>query len=223
MMGMENGTRVKWFKVQRQKEEVSLDAGRGVRDTGVGERKSRNDVTVKNCLIKFKVFRFNKKNSAETKQRSGCPRTFSEERWIVRQAHINPKTSAVKLTLKCKSRFRKSVNPETVRNVLKKHKYYGRVLRRKPYISIANRKAKLAFAKMYVKQSTEFWKNIIFVDGSKYNIFGSDGNQKVWHTPNTVLHIKNLRATVKYGGANQLVWDCMASSGVGNLDFINVQ
>ncbi|GBN45902.1 hypothetical protein AVEN_208283-1 [Araneus ventricosus] len=147
---------------------------------------------------------FKKTNCAETKQRSGCPRTFSEfeERWIVKQAHINPKPSAVKLTLKCKRRFRESVNPETVRNVLKKKNYYGRVPRRKPYISKANRKARLTFAKMYVKQATEFCKNVIFVDESKYNIFGSHGKQKVWHTPNTALHIKNLLPTVKYGGAN---------------------
>ncbi|GBO40440.1 Transposable element Tcb1 transposase [Araneus ventricosus] len=74
---------------------------------------------------------------------------------------------------------------------------------------------------MYVKQPTEFWKNIIFVDESKYNIFGSDGKQKVWHTLNTALHIKNLLPTVKYGGGNQLVWGCMESSGVGNLDYID--
>ncbi|GBN16573.1 Transposable element Tc1 transposase [Araneus ventricosus] len=166
------------------------------------------------------IRRFNKTNSVENKERSGRPRTFNEreERWIVRQVHINPRTSAVKLTLKCKSSFRKSVNPETVRNVLRKHKYHGRVPRRKPYISKANRKARLAFAKMYVKQSTEFWENVIFLDESKYNIFGSDGKQKVWRTPNTVLHIKNLRPTVKYGDGNQLVWGCMASSSVGNLD-----
>ncbi|GBM77768.1 hypothetical protein AVEN_22167-1 [Araneus ventricosus] len=48
-------TRVKWFKVQRQKEVVSLAAGRGVRDTGEVKRKSTKDVTVKNCLIKFKA------------------------------------------------------------------------------------------------------------------------------------------------------------------------
>ncbi|GBO45167.1 hypothetical protein AVEN_62607-1 [Araneus ventricosus] len=104
------------------------------------------------------IRRFKKTNTVENKQRSGRPRTFSEreERWIVRQVHINPRTSAVKLTLKCKCRFRKSVNPETVRNVLEKHKYHGRVPRRKPYISKANRKGRLAFAKMYVKQPTEF-------------------------------------------------------------------
>ncbi|GBN91857.1 Transposable element Tcb1 transposase [Araneus ventricosus] len=74
---------------------------------------------------------------------------------------------------------------------------------------------------MYVKQPTEFWKNIIFVDESKYNIFGSDGKQKVWHILNTALHITNLRSTVKYGDDNQLIWGCMARSGVGNLDFID--
>ncbi|GBN10390.1 Transposable element Tc1 transposase [Araneus ventricosus] len=163
---------------------------------------------------------FNKTNSVENKEQSGRPRTFSEreKRWIVRQVHSNPRTSAIKLTLKCKSSFRKSVNPETVGNVLRKHKYHSSVPRRKPYISKANLKARLAFAKMYVKQPTEFWENVIFVDESKYNIFGSDGKQKVWRTPNTVLHIKNLQPTVKYGDGNQLVWGCMASSSVGNLD-----
>ncbi|GBL80534.1 hypothetical protein AVEN_225232-1 [Araneus ventricosus] len=147
-----------------------------------------------------KIFRlmceiwFKKTNSVENKQRSGRPRTFSEreERRIVRQVHINPRTRTVKLTPKCKCRFRKSVNPETVRNVLRKHKYHGRVPQRKPCISKANRKARLAFAKKYVKQPTEFWEKGIFVDESKYNIFGSDGKQKVWHTPNTALHIKSL-------------------------------
>ncbi|GFV46021.1 transposable element Tcb2 transposase [Trichonephila clavipes] len=46
--------------------------------------------------------------------------------WIVRQVRINPRTSATKMTLLCKSRFGKSVNPETVRNVLRKHKYHSR-------------------------------------------------------------------------------------------------
>ena len=91
------------------------------------------------------------------------------------QDYINPKTSAVKLTLQCKSRFGKSVNPETVRNILRKYNYRARVPQRKPYISKANRQARLTFAKMYMKQPKEFWENAIFVAESKYNIFGSDG------------------------------------------------
>ncbi|GBM43440.1 hypothetical protein AVEN_18607-1 [Araneus ventricosus] len=140
--------------------------------------------------------KFKKTNIVENKQRSKSPRTFSEreERWIVRQVHINPRTSAVKLTLKCKSRFRKSVNPETVTNVLRKLKYHGRVPRRKPYINKANRKARLAFAQIKVKQPTEFWENVILVDESKYNNFGSDGKQKVWRTPNAALHVIRVYA-----------------------------
>ncbi|GFT82910.1 HTH_Tnp_Tc3_2 domain-containing protein [Trichonephila clavipes] len=103
------------------------------------------------------------------------------------------------MTLKCKSRFRKSVNPETVRIVLRKHKYHGRVPQRKPYMSKANRQARLAFAKMYVRQPTEYWENIIFVYGSKYNIFGSDDKQNVWWKSNTAMDVKNLLPTVKYG------------------------
>ncbi|GFV33067.1 uncharacterized protein TNCV_250711 [Trichonephila clavipes] len=36
------------------------------------------------------------------------------------------------------------------------------------------------------------------------------------------MDVKKLLPTVKYGGGNQIVWGCMASSGVGNLHFIDV-
>ncbi|GFX41351.1 transposable element Tc1 transposase [Trichonephila clavipes] len=75
---------------------------------------------------------FKKTNSVEHKQISGRSRVFNEreERWIVRKVRINPRTTALKMTLQCKSRFRKSVNPKTVRNLLRKHKYHGRVPQR---------------------------------------------------------------------------------------------
>ncbi|GFW20830.1 HTH_Tnp_Tc3_2 domain-containing protein [Trichonephila clavipes] len=56
------------------------------------------------------IDRFKKINSVENKQRSGCPRIFNEreERWFVRQVPINPRTSAVKMTLQCKNRSGKN-------------------------------------------------------------------------------------------------------------------
>ncbi|GFW34529.1 transposable element Tcb1 transposase [Trichonephila clavipes] len=74
---------------------------------------------------------------------------------------------------------------------------------------------------MYVRQPAEYWGNVIFVDESKYNIFRSGGKQKVWRKSNTEMHVKNLRPAIKYGGGNQIVWGCMASSGVKNLHFID--
>ncbi|GBM66485.1 hypothetical protein AVEN_129270-1 [Araneus ventricosus] len=128
-----------------------------VRNIVISHWKNGKSVSCIGQILKFSkstvfniVRRFKQVNSVGDQQRSGRPRKFSEreERRIVRQVHINPRTRAVKLTLKCKCRFRKSVNPETVRNVLRKRKYHGRVPQRKPYISKANRKARLAFAKM---------------------------------------------------------------------------
>ncbi|GBN01723.1 hypothetical protein AVEN_36018-1 [Araneus ventricosus] len=117
--------------------DISVD----VRNLVICHWKNGKSVSCIGKILKFSkstvfniVRKFKKANSDGSKQRSGRPRKFSEleERWIVRQVHINPRTRAVKLTLKCKCRFRKYVNPENVRNALRKHKYHGRVPQRKP-------------------------------------------------------------------------------------------
>ncbi|GFW00320.1 uncharacterized protein TNCV_4355171 [Trichonephila clavipes] len=48
-------------------------------------------------------------------------------------------------------------------------------LKESPRSAKPHRQAWLAFAKMYVRQPTEYWENVIFVDENKYNIFESDG------------------------------------------------
>ncbi|GFV22584.1 transposable element Tc1 transposase [Trichonephila clavipes] len=102
------------------------------------------------------------------------------------------------MTLQCKRRFRKSVNPEILRNVLRKHKYHGRVPQRKPYISKVNRQA------CNIRQPTEYWENVVFVEESKYNIFRSDGKQNFWRKSITTMRVKNLRPTIEYGGVTKL-------------------
>lgn len=42
----------------------------------------------------------------------------------------------------------------------------------------------------------------------------------VWRTKGTALDKKNLVPTVKHGSSGALIWACMASSGVGQLEFI---
>ncbi|GFV54541.1 HTH_Tnp_Tc3_2 domain-containing protein [Trichonephila clavipes] len=138
------------------------DISVGVRDLVISHWKEGKSVRCIEKIFKLNkstvfniIGRFKKTNSVENKQRSGRPKMFNkrEEMWIVRQVRVNTRTSAAKMTLQCKSRFGKSVNPETVRDVfnVRKHNYHGSVPQRKLYISKANRQARLAFAKMYVK------------------------------------------------------------------------
>lgn len=74
--------------------------------------------------------------------------------------------------------------------------------------------------KKYVNEPDSFWNTVIFSDESKFNLFGSDGSQKVWRKANKELEEKNLKKTVKHGGGNVMVWGCCAASGVGQLAFI---
>ncbi|GBM35875.1 hypothetical protein AVEN_134680-1 [Araneus ventricosus] len=71
-----------------------------------------------------------------------------------------------------------------------------------------------------VDKDISFWESLIFVDESKFNIFGSDGQITVWRKPNEELNPKNLLPTINNGGGGIMIWGCFAASGMGNLVFI---
>ncbi|GBM12118.1 hypothetical protein AVEN_33618-1, partial [Araneus ventricosus] len=63
-----------------------------------------------------------------------------------------------------------------------------------------------------VDRDISFWESVIFVDESKFNIFGSDGQTTVWRKPNEDFNTKSLLPTVKHGGGGIMVWGCFAAS-----------
>ncbi|GFX50594.1 transposable element Tcb2 transposase [Trichonephila clavipes] len=81
----------------------------------------------------------------------------------------------------------------------KKAGYNGRVARKKPLIGKRNRVKRLKFAKEHILKPQQFWKEVIFSDECKFNIFGSDGRLMVWRKPNTSHHPKHTTPTVKHG------------------------
>lgn len=143
------------------------------------------------------------------------------KRIITRQIQKNPKTSAVKIATSASTAIERSVSAETIRRVLRKANYHGRVARKKPFFSKANRDKRIAFAKKHISEPGDFWKKVIISDESKFNIFGSDGQCYVWRKPNSELLPQNTIPTVKHGGGFVLVWGCMSANGVGNLVFID--
>lgn len=143
------------------------------------------------------------------------------QRNITRQIQKNPKTSAVKIATSTSIAIGRNVSAETIRRVLRKANYHGRVARKKPFISKVNRDKRIAFATKHISEPADFWKNVIFSDESKFNIFGSDGQCYVWRKPNSELLPQNTIPTVKHGGGSVLVWGCMSANGVGNLVFVD--
>lgn len=177
----------------------------------------RSHSTVYDVIKRFKTY-----GNVGNQPRSSCRKILSqyEERWILREIKKNPKVSAVQLAKEIKIYFKKSLHPETVRNVLRKHNLHGRVARKKPYISEVNKKKRKDYAQQHINKDYSFWSKVIFTDESKINMFGSDGKTYVWRKPNEALNPKNLCASMKHGGGSVMVWGCMSAAGPGQLHII---
>ncbi|GFV61024.1 transposable element Tc1 transposase [Trichonephila clavipes] len=124
------------------------------------------------------------------------------ERRVIHQVKIDPKISAPKIASSTSNALGRSVSAETVRRVLRKAGYNGRVARKKPLIGKRNRVKRLKFTKEHILKPQQFWNEVIFSDESKFNIFGSDGRRMVWRKPNTSHHPKHTIPTVKHGGGS---------------------
>lgn len=193
-----------------------------LRGEGKTLREIGNIVKRTHSTIQRIVNNFEDTKSLHSKPRSGRPQLLSDrdKRYVVVKVRQNPKLSAPKISSDLENSIGKKVSPSTVRNVLRKEGFHGRVPRRKPLISPINRKKRLNFAKMHLNKDINFWQKVLFSDESKFNIFGSDGRTMVWRKPNQEYNIKNITPTVKHGGGSVMVWGCMAANGVGNLVFI---
>ncbi|CAK9806834.1 hypothetical protein ANTPLA_LOCUS5046 [Anthophora plagiata] len=55
----------------------------------------------------------------------------------------------------------------------------------------------MEFAKNYIDKPISLWEKTIFVDENKYNVFGSDGKEKVWRKPGRALNKENLEPRIK--------------------------
>ncbi|GFX46834.1 transposable element Tc1 transposase [Trichonephila clavipes] len=125
---------------------------------------------------------------------------LSNEAKSYTSSEVDPKISAPKIAASTSNTLGRSVSAETVRRVLRKAGYNGRVARKKPLIGKRNRVKRLKFTKEHILKPRQFWNEVIFSNKSKFNIFGSDGHRMVWRKPNTSHHPKHTTPTVKHGG-----------------------
>ena len=51
---------------------------------------------------------------------------------------------------------------------------YEHVARKKSYVNKVNRRKRLEYAKNYREKPFDFWNKVLWLDESKFNLFGSD-------------------------------------------------
>ncbi|GBL85294.1 hypothetical protein AVEN_118863-1 [Araneus ventricosus] len=116
----------------------------------------------------------------------------------------NPKTSAVGIATATSTAIGRSVSSETIRRVLRKANYNGRVARVNLFISRIIRDKRIAYAKKYSSEPGDFGNNVILV--TKVNFIFSEVMVKAM--PNSELLPQNNIPTVKNRGGLDFVWGC---------------
>ncbi|GBN19544.1 Transposable element Tc1 transposase [Araneus ventricosus] len=176
-------------------------------------------VDLSHSIVQYVQKHFKEENWIENKVRKGRPAKLakSDQRFIIGKFVKNPHLSALKVSAEFNEKFSTSISHETVRRVLRTAGLNGRSACRKFFVSAKNRKLRLSFAKSMLNKPEAYWNNVLFVDESKFNIFGSNGRIMVWRRKNEELNPKNLVGTIKYGGGGVLVCGCMSASGLDNL------
>jgi len=209
------------------RKELTVEERKIILNLHVKERKSYAEIAKimsrSRSTIQHVIGRFKNEGRIENTRRSGRPPKLNDrdKRTIKHIVDKEPFQSAVKISEVVKTTLDKDVHPETIRRTIKEFGFGSYTPRKKPHVSKKNRLQRLEFAKTYKSHPVEFWRNDIFTDESKYNIFGSDGRFKFWRRPGDAYKPKYTIKTVKHGGGGVMVWGCMGSAGVGNMEFID--
>ncbi|GFT62737.1 transposable element Tc1 transposase [Trichonephila clavipes] len=109
------------------------------------------------------------------------PKMFTEEdeQYLARKVKANPFLSTPKLAIIAENELGNKASPSTIRNVLHKKYLTGRKARQNSFISKRNQKIRHEFAKEHENKDFSYWKQVLFIDESKFNIFGSDSKPYV--------------------------------------------
>jgi hypothetical protein len=87
----------------------------------------------------------------------------------------------------------------------------------KPYLSQRNVWKKLCFTTIYKDWTVEHWKRVVFSDETKINRFNADGRSWYWVNNKESIPDRAVKQIVKHGGGFVMLWSCMTSRSLGDL------
>ncbi|KAI5151414.1 hypothetical protein ENBRE01_2124 [Enteropsectra breve] len=133
----------------------------------------------------------------------------------------NPNLDSTTLKNMLLEKKRVEASARTIRRILSSIGLKGRLACPKPYLSDDNIKALYEEAKKWIYYPETHWKQVIYSDETKTNLFGSDGKKYVRRKDGTRYQMKNCIPTVIHGGASVMVWGCFSYGGVGKITIID--
>ena len=144
--------------------------------------------------------------------------TVKTDRRIVRMALKNRQITADEINESLQESGIK-ITSRTVRNRLIAGGLRARIPRKKPYLNVRQRTARVQWAKQHVHWKKEDWEKVLFSDEVRISIFGSDGIRYVRRRVGEAGLPECLVPTMKHP-VSVMVWGCMSRSRVGRLQVL---
>jgi transposase len=192
---------------------VIVKAKNGQSNKSIAAEMGINLSTVKRIKQKY-----HKTGSVKDKARSGRPRktTPREDRVLIRMCLANRQLNASDIRARLCASHKIVLAVRTVRLRLQKVGLSARIALKKPLLTYAHRLRRKAFALAHRDWTVEQWKQVLWSDESKYQLFPT-GRVIVRRRTHEKWHPQCIIPTVKFGGGSIMVWGCMSWHGVGQL------
>lgn len=138
----------------------------------------------------------------------------ADDRRIVKLVKKDPFATSTEII----SNLNLNISASSVRKRLIKANLYGRRPAKTPLLTGRHINLRLNFAKEHVEWPTSKWRNILWSDETKVELFSNDSGKKTVRRPkNKKFDPKYTTKTVKHGGGSILIWACFSHQGVGPI------
>jgi hypothetical protein len=170
-------------------------------------------VKYRNCSAKkvYNALHWKGKGETRGRKRATASRTDRKMiRLVKMQPHITSRALKEELDL--------PISTSTVRKRLIEAELQARSPRKVPLLTSRHIHNRLNFANSHVNWPIQKWRNILWTDESKVELFGSSGRRMfVRRPPGAEFQPQYTVKTVKHGGAKIMVWGCFSYHGVGPI------
>lgn len=187
--------------------------------SGTSNRQIAKKMKIPHATVDYNIKKYRESGSFLNKRRSGRPRatTSADDRRIVVTSKLNRRKTAPEITAELNVGRPKPVSVSTVKRRLQKAGLHGRIAMKKPLLRKQNKQKRLKWAREHQHWTIEEWKNVLWTDESKFELFGTRRRVFVRRSVGERTREECIAATVKHGGGSVMVWGCFAGTSVGDI------